>query len=93
MNTQAVACAGFGKWGQIESVQGTDVRSVVQGAKPWQRVCPSEGRSPLRSWSTFSTLYMKFSCHVTANVTKNTGLLERSTNEIVQIFHTLWKIF
>ena len=48
-------------------VRGTEVLSVVQGAKPWQGVW--ETKSP-RSWSTFSILYMKFKCHVTADVTK-----------------------
>ena len=63
---------------------------VVQGAKLWQGVWGT--KSP-RSWSTFSNLYMEFSCHVTADVTKNAGLLERNTNEIVKILHTLWKSF
>ena len=49
MTTQTVACAGFGKEGQIERVWGTsletEVPSVIQGAKPWQGsggLCPPE---------------------------------------------------
>ena len=45
LNTQTMACAGFGKGGQIERFRRTDVTSVVQGAKLWQGVwglCPPE---------------------------------------------------
>ena len=80
-----MACAGFGKGGQIERVRGTEVPNVVQGAKPWQGVS--------QKVKHFFSLYMKFSCHVTADVTKNAGLLERNINEVVHIFHTLRTIF
>ena len=89
-----MACAGFGKEGHIEGVWGTSPGDGSPQCGPGDEALAGglETKFP-RSWSTLSILYMKFSCHAAADVTKNAGLLERNTNEIVQIFHTLWEIF
>ena len=92
LNAQTMACAGFDKRGQIERVWGTSPGDGSPQCGPGDEALAGGLLSP-RSWSTFPISYMKFSCHVTADVTKNAGLLERTTNEIVQIVHTLWKYF
>ena len=85
LNTQTVACLRFGKGGKLRGSgdQSGGQKSPVwsRGAWPWQGVCM--GDEAPQNWSTFSIfVYMKFSCHVTAVVTKNAVLLERNTNEI-----------